>query len=215
VFTRFTTEGALYRTLRPRWVLAASLRLGNFFQTVSTDPGRSASDFLPPEERFYAGGATTVRGYGRNELGPLAYITDKVTTDSATGEIRPENEPPTSVPLGGTSFGVANAELRFPSPLFSRQVRLAAFVDAGAIRSGNIWEMVSSDWHFTPGVGIRIATPVGPARVDAAFNPYDPVRGVLFLADSARIVPIRSDYAPPRPNFFGRWRIHVAIGQAF
>ncbi|HEX6559359.1 MAG TPA: BamA/TamA family outer membrane protein, partial [Longimicrobiales bacterium] len=215
VFTRFTTEGAWYRTLRPGWVFATSLRLGNFFQTVSTDPGRSATDFLPPEERFYAGGATTVRGYGRNELGPLVYVTDKVITDSITGQIRPASEPPTRVPLGGTSFGVANAEVRFPSPLFRRQMRLAAFIDAGAIRSGNIWEMVGTDWRFTPGVGLRIATPVGPARIDAAYNPYNPVAGVLFVADSARIAPVRTDYAPPAPNFFGRWRVHVAIGQAF
>jgi len=96
-------------------------------------------------------------------------------------------------------------------------MRLAAFVDAGAIRSGNIWEMVSTDWRFTPGVGLRIATPVGPARIDAAYNPYNPVRGVLFVADTTRLVlvPVRNDYAPPAPGFFGRWRIHVAIGQAF
>ncbi len=212
-FTRFTGELAAYRKLRTV-VLATSLRLGNFFQTATINPDRSVSDFLPPEERFYAGGATTVRGYGRNELGPLAYVTDKIETDSVTGETRPVGDPG-RVPLGGTSYGVGNLELRFPAPLFRRQMRLAAFVDAGAISSGNLWELDGADWRFTPGVGMRIVTPVGPARVDLAYNPYDPVHGVLFVTEGTRIVPARDNYAPPPPGFFGRLRVHVAIGQAF
>ena len=86
-----------------------------------------------------------------------------------------------------------------------------------AVGTGNIWNMDASDWRYTPGVGLRIATPVGPARVDLAYNPYNPPRGVLFLAhpDSANIIPLATDYASPAPSFFGRLRVHVAIGQAF
>ena len=209
-FTRVTTEAAWYRTLRPQWVFAASARLGNFFNTASIDPSGAVSRFLPPEERFYAGGSTSVRGYARNELGPLIYVTDSL---DASG-VRPSHSA-TAVPVGGTAFGVANAELRFPSPLFRRQMRLAAFIDAGAVASSNIWQLNFRTWRFTPGVGMRIGTPVGPARVDLAYNPYDPVHGTLFFADNNRIVPVNADYAPERPNFFGRLRVQVAIGQAF
>jgi hypothetical protein len=69
---------------------------------------------------------------------------------------------------------------------------------------------------------MRIATPVGPARVDLAYNPYDPQRGVLFFAEDTNddgrpdvLTPMRDDYAPDSPGFFGRFRVHVAIGQAF
>jgi outer membrane protein assembly factor BamA len=208
-FTRVAMEAALYRTIKRSWVFASSLRLGNFFNTASLDPTGAVSNFLPPEERFYAGGATTVRGFARNELGPLIYVTDSI--DAKTS--RPVDA--TAVPVGGTAYGVANAELRFPSPVFRRQMRLAAFVDAGAISETNVWQMNLRDWRFTPGFGIRMATPVGPARVDVAYNPYNPAHGVLFLAQENRIVPVTPDFAPDTPNFFGRLRVHVAIGQAF
>ena len=41
------------------------------------------------------------------------------------------------------------------------------------------------------------------------------MNGVLFVTEGTRIVPARDDYAPPPPGFFGRLRVHVAIGQAF
>jgi outer membrane protein assembly factor BamA len=208
-FTRVATEAAFYHRIKRGWVFASSLRLGNFFNTASLDPTGSASNFLPPEERFYAGGATTVRGFARNLLGPLLYVTDSINAETS----RPVN--PTAVPIGGTAYGIANAELRFPSPVFRRQMRLAAFVDAGAISETNVWQMNARDWRFTPGMGVRMSTPVGPARVDVAYNPYNPVHGVLFLAQQNRIVPVTDDFVPDAPNFLGRLRVQVAIGQAF
>src|SRR5690606_26596999 len=72
-FFRWTGEASNYREVRPRWIAAFSLRLGNFFRTATVDP---QGNFLPPEERFYAGGASSVRGYPRNALGPGIYVTD-------------------------------------------------------------------------------------------------------------------------------------------
>ena len=118
------------------------------------------------------------------------------------------------VPTGGTSVAVINAEVRFPSPLFRRQMRLAAFVDAGSVSTGNLWD--ATDWRFTPGVGLRITTPVGPARVDMAYNPYGAVRGRLFVVDDQRqIVRAQDDFSVPVGGFWSRLKFHVAIGQAF
>jgi outer membrane protein assembly factor BamA len=164
-------------------------------------------DFLPPEERFYAGGATTVRGYGRNELGPGVYVTS--VRDSLGIDVPGRDT--TFVPLGGTSLGVLNLELRFPSPILRRQMRLAAFLDGGVISN----DVDAGGWRFTPGVGVRITTPVGPARVDVGYNPYDPVSGVLFQVAGDSITPVRDNFRPATPGFFGRMRLHVAIGQAF
>ena len=36
--------------------------------------GGSEGNFVPPEQRFYAGGPNDVRGFNRNELGPLVYV---------------------------------------------------------------------------------------------------------------------------------------------
>jgi outer membrane protein assembly factor BamA len=211
---RWSGEAAIYRSLRRGWVFAGSLRLGNFFRTASLDPERGRDDFLPPEERFYAGGATTVRGYDRNALGPGVYVTDSLVIGT-DGKPTPARGSATFFPVGGTSLSMVNAEIRFPSPFLRRQLRLAAFVDGGVVGTGNVWNLDPQDMRFTPGVGLRIATPVGPARVDVAYDPYAPVSGVLFYADSASITPIRDDYTPPSPNFWRRLHVHVAIGQAF
>ncbi|MGH7470549.1 MAG: BamA/OMP85 family outer membrane protein, partial [Longimicrobiales bacterium] len=78
-FLRWDGEAAAFREFRPGWVAAFSLRLGTFFKSSTISP---MGDFLPPEERFYAGGAYTVRGYGQNQLGDGVYVTDSTVVDT-------------------------------------------------------------------------------------------------------------------------------------
>ncbi len=228
-FVRWTGEGSAYRIIRPSWVFAGSLRVGNFFQSASLNPARSEDDFLPPEERFYAGGANSVRGFERNMLGPGVYFARFSTIDSVSGTLvvpaKQVEEGDSTVlvqcddcadfvPTGGTSLIVVNAEVRFPSPLLPRQLRLAAFIDAGSVSTGNVWD--ARDWRITPGVGLRIITPVGPARVDMAYNPYGPITGTLYVLDDNRqIVRARDDFTVRDGGFFSKLKFHVAIGQAF
>jgi outer membrane protein assembly factor BamA len=212
-FLRGSIEGAVYREIRPGWVLASSVRLGNFFRTATLSP---TGDFLPPEERFFSGGANTVRGFTRNQLGNGVYVSRQVIIHDSTGLLIPiEDKDVRFVPVGGTAMGVANLELRFPSPLFRQRVRLVGFIDAGAIGGGNIWDLDGDEWRITPGAGIRIGTPVGPVRIDGAFNAYNKPEGPLFQSNGVTLVRLRDDFRPAPPTFFDRFRIHVAVGQAF
>jgi outer membrane protein assembly factor BamA len=209
-FARGSMEAAIFHETRPNWVLAGSLRLGSFFNTSTLF---RTSDFLPPEERFYAGGAYTVRGYGQNELGDGVYVTDSVVVNEAG--LQEPADGARFVPLGGTAMAIANAELRLPSPLLRRRLRLVLFADAGALGTGNVWNLTSNDLKITPGLGVRIQTPVGPARVDVAYNPYAPQSGSLYLSTNDRLVRVREDFQPADRSFFNRFRIHLAVGQAF
>ena len=47
------------------------------------DVGTQTGNFVPPEHRFYAGGPNDVRGFNRNELGPVVYIVSKAEADDA------------------------------------------------------------------------------------------------------------------------------------
>lgn len=205
-FVRSSGEISFYRTLRPGWVLATHLRLGSFL----TRAGLELEDFIPPEERFYAGGANSVRGYGRNQLGPGVWLFEGAELpDSIHGGL-----PVQFFPTGGTSVAVTSAEFRFPAPWFRQRVRLAAFVDAGMIALDPIWDM-NEPWRVTPGAGIRAQTPIGPARIDLAYNPNPRTRGPLVVADEGGIRRIAEGFRPDPPGFWGRLQLHIAVGQAF
>ena len=219
-FLRTMEEVSVYRPVRRGWVAAGFLRLGNIWGESHFG---TTGDFLPPEDRFYAGGAYSVRGFGRNELGPLVYFTDTVRVHAETGDlVLPKDEDGDdvkvrSVPIGGTSIVVANAELRFPSPVLPRLARLAVFVDAGAVDTLPVWK--SGGLKFTPGIGVRVTTPVGPVRADLAYNPYSSPRGPLYGPDpfnTGNIVRIDRFYSPEESGgLLNRLRFHLAVGQAF
>lgn len=205
-FTRWTGELNHYQRLTDAVVLATSVRAGTFFQTARLLP---QSNFLPPEQRFYAGGSNTVRGYDRNQLGPGVWWTDSISVrvaDTVPGPAR-------FVPTGGTALGLVNVELRTPSPVLSQRLSMAWFVDAGSVGTQQLWKL--GEWRATPGVGFRANTPVGPFRLDVAYNAYSPTSGPLFYAAGPDLIRIRDRYAPTQPNFWGRLHFTLAVGQAF
>ena len=212
-FFRWTGEVSNYREVRPRWVAAFSLRLGNFFRTATVNP---EGNFLPPEERFYAGGASSVRGFPRNALGPGIYVTDSdslIADDD--GNLRPWRDAQ-FVPTGGTSLAVTSAELRLPSPVLPRMLRLAVFVDAGAVGTGSLWDLGPDQWRITPGAGVRLQTPVGPVRIDIGINPYDPVTAPLLVIDPETGGLRRIGVFTPRTGgIFRRMQLHLGVGHAF
>jgi outer membrane protein insertion porin family len=115
-------------------VLATRIKLGYA-------DGLSRSDLIPSFDRFYMGGASTMRGFKENSMGP---------TD-AGGD-----------PRGGKVMLVGNIEYR--RALFWK-FGSTIFVDAG-----NLWEELKHingrDFKLSSGIGIQFFTPVGPLRLD-------------------------------------------------
>lgn len=204
-FVRGVGEGSVYAPLGASDVLVFHLWVGSFFGTASLAPG---SSFLPPDQRFYAGGATTVRGYSWNELGPGVYV-------GATPVFNPNDV--TFFPTGGTGVVVGNVELRFPSPIATNLLRLALFADAGEITASGLSAPQANKLRVTPGFGIRARTPVGPVRLDIGFNPYNPIAAPLFLPDTVTggLIRVLDNFTPPPPTFLGRFRINLAVGEPF
>lgn len=213
-FTRFVGGMAWYRPLSREVVLSWRVRGGLIF-SPSVDVATGTGAFIPPEQRFYAGGPNDVRGYERNELGPVVYVTPQTHADSVRALGLPID--PDSVRVaatGGNSLALANVEIRVPSPVLSSRLRLAAFVDGGAVwqRQGN---RPAAVFRVTPGAGLRVATPLGPARLDVAYNPYKLQAGTLFQFDSdGNLTPVPGEGAYVLPRT-GKFTIHVAVGQPF
>lgn len=106
---------------------------------------RFKSGLTSRDDRFMVGGATTIRGYGENGLGPR------------TADDKPD---------GGRYLLVTNFEIR--RPLFWR-IGGSAFVDAGNTY-GRFSEITPLSVRFSTGMGIQFFTPVGPIRFDYAIR---------------------------------------------
>lgn len=147
--------------------------------------------FVPPQERLYAGGPTSVRGFQQNELGSVVYITDRpVSVDSVvvagpgdstdvSYEIGgPTIGPSRTVPLGGSSLFVANIEYRIRDPfLFPNALQYTLFLDGG-----DVWTRSDRGlaMKWTPGFGVRALTPIGPVQVNVGYNRHDREKGAIY-----------------------------------
>jgi len=217
-FNRGEIEISRYHPIGRRVVFAWRVRGGTILPQKVTLSGQRVA-FVPPDQRFYGGGPNSVRGYGRNGLGPRVYVVSdtsdaQVDTVVAGGKVF---RGVTNAATGGNSAVVLSAELRFPSPIFAQRMRLGLFVDVGQVWERGEELLSVQGVRVTPGAGVRFATPLGPVRVDVAYNGYPDERGPLLLQTTDSLVQIRSDYPPvgTTKNFWQRLVLQFAVGQAF
>ncbi len=226
-YLRLVFEGIGYQPIRPGWILAARLHGGMIPPATLAQPAA----FIPPEQRFYAGGPNSVRGYGRNLLGPIVHVAPAHAwePDTLDQPLVTDTLAVRSSATGGTQMVVASLELRLPSPVLSEFVRIGAFVDAGQVWAPGR-DLGRQPIRVTPGMGLRLVTPVGPIRLDMAYNPYPLERGPLFVADyvvvvgedgelvrepTGQLILADSDFALPARRWWERFQFHFAVGQAF
>lgn len=210
-FTRFIGDASGFLPVGRGIVLAAHVRGGVILAPV-TDLGADVGNFVPPDQRFYAGGSNDVRGYDQNQLGPLVYV---IPTDSILHPSVPvshDSFPSTAArvaPTGGTRVFIGNLELRLPTPFFAGRLRYALFVDAGALwNSGG-----QAPLRITPGAGVRYTSPLGPVRFDVGYNTYPLQSGTLFeINRNGTLTSRAADFVKDRTK---NWTIHVSIGHAF
>ncbi|HEX5832146.1 MAG TPA: BamA/TamA family outer membrane protein, partial [Gemmatimonadaceae bacterium] len=199
-FTQLLGNASWYRGLGGGRVLAARLRVGAVLDAALA----GVAGFVPPSERLYAGGPTTVRGFRQNELGPIVYLANAyVQRDTMVNgvplrtfvvdETRGYDR---VVPTGGDAVAVGNVELRIPSPVLPDIFQLVGFVDAGQLwsrGSGNAGITFGS-LRWTPGLGVRARSPVGPIRVDVGYNPYTLPSGAIYfdapLREESSVAPL-------------------------
>ena len=138
-FLRSTFRASYYHPVGSSSLLALGVRGGVI------DPLGSSAD-LPIDERFFNGGARTVRSFNERMLGPK---------DRAKRE-----------PVGGETFTVANVE--FVTPLRDN-LDFALFGDAGS--TGRRISTGFGETGFAIGPGLRYRLPIGPIRLDYGWNP--------------------------------------------
>jgi len=197
-FNRVVTDVTWYTNVGDGAVLLAHVRGGVVFGGGIRP---SVGGFIPPQERLYAGGPTTVRGFRQNELGPAVYIVSALDTVSDGGTTFYRTAEGTIeervVPVGGNTLLVGNLELQVPSPVLRGLLSWAAFADIGRLwNRGDVIgvQQVGDDApgvKWTPGLGVRIVSPFGAIRVDLGYNPYRLPAGAAYFN-----APLQAGLAP-------------------
>ncbi len=198
-FNKVLVDGSVYVPASRDIVLAARVRFGAVLG--SSFGFNNSAVFIPQQERLFAGGQTTVRGFQQNELGPVVYIPavyDTVHTNGTpfapgttlapgdTAYFRASNTAPGQsqriVPTGGNALAVGMLEARIRSPFLPELLEWALFLDGGAV-----WNVGKPDQNiglgslrWTPGFGVRIHTGIGALRMDLAYNPYQQPAGAAY-----------------------------------
>ncbi len=175
-YLRGTVDVRRFRTVRPGTVVAGRVAVGVALAT-------GASGLVPFDQRFFAGGATSVRGWGLRELGP--------------GAVRAGR---------GQVLNVAGGDVRIEASAEARRVVVpllfgAEWIAAGFVDAGNVWfgprnpglpdAPERRDGRFRvpafarqiavgSGGGLRIAWQYLVVRLDAAVRVADPADAGAF-----------------------------------
>jgi outer membrane translocation and assembly module TamA len=157
-YYELTGEGRYYIPIGGA-VVAMRARAGSIdglgrSQDLPPDPntGRSRGA-VPFFKRYFLGGATNLRGWGRFDVAPL----------SGRG-----------LPLGGHTMMHFSTEVRVP---IWGNLGAVAFIDGGNVWT-NPWDVNFGDLRYDVGPGIRYKTPIGPVRLDLGYQ-LNPIEGLL------------------------------------
>ena len=185
-FFRGTAEASSYLAFFGG-TIATRLQVARVF--APNAPLVNGSPLIPQQERLFAGGQSSVRGFQQNLLGPLVYAFKDSLRDarvvSRDGqdflEVSDKARVNPVVPRGGTALVVGNLEWRRRITWPTDKLQIALFADAGTVFETNAQEFRWRDVRVTPGFGVRLDTPLGPFRVDLGYNPYEQRAGRAFL----------------------------------
>jgi outer membrane protein insertion porin family/translocation and assembly module TamA len=145
-YNELVGEARTYLEMGKRLVWANRVRSGTL--------AGSNSAFIPFYKRYFVGGSSSVRGWGRYQVSPLS---------------------PDGLAIGGRTMIEITTEARFP---IRGKLSGVAFIDGGNVWL-EPWDVQLSDLRWAAGPGFRYDTPIGPLRVDVGFQ-LNPIDGLVI-----------------------------------
>ena len=216
-FGRALIRNATYHRVTKDITLARQTQFG-VIAPFAAPAGISDQESVPLPERFFGGGAESLRAFPYNQAGPR----DTGAPLSAGG---PSSQA-TGFPLGGNALVFNNTELRFP--LLGRNIQGVLFHDIGNVYStlGDVSFRFSQkdnkDFNYAvnaAGMGVRYRTPIGPIRGDLAYT-LNPPRYLGFGGTATELLQCGSSGSSSpgcqsTPQRISHFQFFFSIGQTF
>lgn len=187
-YNRVVLEGTWYQEMARRTVWATRARFGWVGAGEFGGLSLGGLDVVHPQKRFYGGGASSVRGFPQNRLGPRVLTAE---VEELLGYREGESDailPPACEPLeivgrtcdanaldddiffprpqGGSRLLEATLEYRFR---VGQELQAVLFTDVGQVwAEGEALQI--GGLEVSPGAGVRYFSPIGPIRVDAGYR---------------------------------------------
>jgi outer membrane protein insertion porin family len=167
-FGRVLLRNATYYRLTKNIVLARQTQFGVIIP-FAPPAGITEQESVPLPERFFGGGADSLRAFPYNQAGPRDTGSPLVANGLASQA--------TGFPLGGNALFFNNVELRFP--FIGQNIQGVIFHDMGNVYSTltnmsfRFHQRDLRDFDYAVhavGFGVRYRTPVGPIRGDLAYS---------------------------------------------
>ena len=202
-FGRFLGRNATYHSFGHRYVLARATSFGIVHPLRGVSNPMTA---IPLPEHFFAGGATSERGFPDLQAGPRDLVT--------------------GFPLGGTALLMNQTELRFP--LLGENLGGVLFHDMGNVYSSPSAISFRTDQHglsdfdymnHSVGFGVRYRTPIGPVRLDLAYS-INPPHFIGFAGSFSDLLnagqePCQTQPYNCVPQSISHFQFFFSIGQTF
>jgi len=159
-FCKVLAEYTQYVSFMKDFVIVLRMRAGHIFNRYFQQ--------IHPIDRFYLGGASSVRGYDRDYCPPLGLLT-KPITDQHAGLASCAHDVWRYAPQGGRTMLNVNVELR---RAMYKNFGIVLFSDLGILIQDSIQDVqcCSNNIFTGSGFGFRYDTPIGPLRFDVGFK---------------------------------------------
>ena len=200
-FGRVLGRNATYHPFGKKLVLARETTFGAIVPFNYQSRTTNVLDAVPFPERFFSGGANSLRAFPENQAGPR---------DLDTG-----------FPIGGTALLLNKTELRFP--LFGANIGGVLFHDAGNVYSNlsnisfRVRQRDRQDFDYmvhAVGFGIRYRTPIGPVRADFGYT-INPPQYFGCSGNINDLIACGQDPTKRTDHSIGHFQFFFSIGQAF
>lgn len=217
-FLRVLARNATYHQITPNLVFARQTQIG-LISPFAAPAGLTDLQSVPLPERFFGGGADSLRAVPYNQAGPRD-IGASITPGGPASA-------PSGFPLGGNALLFNNMELRFP--LIGANIGGVLFHDMG-----NVYSSISNislrfkqrdindfDYMYQAvGFGVRYRTPIGPVRGDLAYS-INPPSYLGFSGTPAQLLqcgpnnPDLPSFCQPNRQRISHFQFFFSIGQTF